>query len=86
MAKKFNFDEELAKAMAGKQEKTGKDEFTEEMHNTFSLSEEDEKRAAVFAYLQMLTTEPNKATEEEMAAYGITAEDIRKYRPDFLNP
>lgn len=82
---KFDFDKALARALANKRERTGKDEFTEEMHDTFSESQDDEKRQAVYAYLEMLTADPNKAGLEEMEAYGITSDDIRKYRPDFLS-
>jgi hypothetical protein len=82
---KFNIQEAKARVRANPPKRTGKDELTEEMHDTFSLSEEDEKRASVFAYLEMLLSDPSAAGPEEMAEYGITTDDIRKYRPDFLS-
>jgi hypothetical protein len=81
---KFDFEKELAKVMANPPNKEGEDEMTTNMHETFSLSEEDEKKHAVFAFLTMLTNDPNMNTEEEMAEYSITKEDLSKYRGEWL--
>lgn len=80
---KFNFANELAKALALKPDRKGQEELSTEIHETFSLPEADEKRASVFAYLEMLSNQPDKATDEEMEAYGIDSEDIRKYRKEW---
>ena len=82
---KFDFDKELAKVKANPPARIGKDELTEQMHETFTETDEDAKRAAVFAYLEMVTSEPTRAGEEEMEVYGVTTEDIRKYRQEFLS-
>jgi len=88
MAKKRKFDLQKALDELGdydpRQHSAGKDEFTTEMHDTLDVSAEDEVKHSVFAYLDMLTTEPNFSTDEEMEAYGITTADIRKYRPEWL--
>ena len=81
----FDFEKELKKTMSAPRQKPGEEELTTAMHNTFSLNEPNEVKHSVFAYLDAILLQPEKTGQEEMQAYGITAEDIQKYRPEWEN-